>query len=51
LPGDAECDEPYFFRGGEGKRAKLTASELAKEKNPAMAAAQFINATTDVMRA
>jgi hypothetical protein len=43
-PGDAQHDEPYFFAGvGNGeKRRLLTASELAGERYPAAATAQFI---------
>lgn len=51
--GIAERDEPHFFTGpyDEGRRRVLTASELANEKNPAAAAAQFIKAAAKVMRA
>jgi hypothetical protein len=46
-PGDGQHDEPYFFvtTGNGGKRQRLTASELSKEKNPAAAASQFIKAS------
>ena len=51
-PGSAERHEPHFFTGtyDDGKRRVLTASELANEKDPVTAAAQFIKAG-DVRRA
>jgi hypothetical protein len=51
-PGSAERDEPHFFTNtyDDGKHRVLTASQLANEKNPATAAAQFIEAG-DVRRA
>jgi hypothetical protein len=41
-----EKAEPYFFakKAGERKPAMLSASQLAKESNPGLAAAQFISA-------
>jgi hypothetical protein len=44
-PGD-EKTEPYFFarKNGERKPEMLSASQLAKESNPGLAAAQFIAA-------
>jgi hypothetical protein len=50
-PGDAECNEPFFFVVSSVKRTVLTASELSAEKQPAVAAAEFINAPSDAMRA
>jgi len=43
-PGNAERDEPHFFIDtyNDRERRVLTASELAIEKDPAAAAAQFI---------
>jgi hypothetical protein len=51
-PGSAERDEPHFFIStyNDGRRRVLAVSELANEKNPATAAAQFIKAA-DVRRA
>jgi hypothetical protein len=40
-PGDGEISEPYFYANGR-KRSVLTASQLAKESNPAIAAARFL---------
>jgi hypothetical protein len=41
-----EKAEPYFFakKASERKPAMLSASQLAKESNPGLAAAQFISA-------
>ena len=50
-PGDARHDEPYFFSGTGGNRRLLTASHLAKEKNPAAAAAEFVGGAPAVRRA
>lgn len=51
-PGDEQHDEPHFFaEGNGGKRRLLTASELARERDPAAAALQFIKGTADVRRA
>jgi hypothetical protein len=41
-PGDAQHDEPYFFAGTGSNSRRLAASDLAKEKNPAAIAAEFI---------
>jgi hypothetical protein len=43
-PGNAERDEPHFFIDtyNDRERRVLTASELANERDPAAAAAQFI---------
>jgi hypothetical protein len=50
-PGDAQHDEPYFFSGTGAARRRLTASHLAKEKNPAAAAAKFVGRAPAVKRA
>lgn len=50
-PGDAEHNEPYFFSGTGGSRRRLTASQLANEKNPAASAAEFVGAAAAVRRA
>ena len=50
-PGDAQHDEPYFFAGTGSNRRRLTASQLAKEKNPTAAAAEFIGHAPAVRRA
>jgi hypothetical protein len=50
-PGNAERDEPHFFTSTYDDRKRvLTASELAIEKDPVTAAAQFIK-TGNVRRA
>ena len=50
-PGNARHDEPYFFSGNGADRRRLTASHLAREKNPAAAAAEFIGRAPAVRRA
>lgn len=50
-PGDAGCDEPYFFAGNAEKRRLLMASDLAGEARPATAVAHFINSAPEVGRA
>ncbi len=50
-PGDAQHDEPYFFAGTGNNRRRLAASDLAREKNPAAAAAEFIGRAPAVRRA
>jgi hypothetical protein len=50
-PGDAQHDEPYFFAGTGSNRRRLTASQLAREKNPTAAAAEFIGHAPAVRRA
>ena len=50
-PGDAQHGEPYFFAGTDSNRRRLTASQLAREKNPTAAAAEFIGLAPAVRRA
>lgn len=50
-PGDPQHDEPYFFSDSGGNRRHLTASQLAKEKNPVAVIAEFIGRTPAVRRA
>jgi hypothetical protein len=50
-PGDAQHDEPYFFSDVDGNRRRLTASQLANEKNPAVVAAEFIGRAAAIRRA
>jgi hypothetical protein len=49
-PGDAQHEEPYFFSDNGGGRRRLAASHLVREKNPAVAAAEFIGSTSAVRR-
>jgi hypothetical protein len=50
-PGDAQHAEPYFFAGTDSNPRRLTASQLASEKNPTAAAAEFIGLAPAVRRA
>jgi hypothetical protein len=50
-PGDPQHNEPYFFTGTGSSRRRLTASQLAKEKNPVAVAAEFIGRGAAVRRA
>lgn len=50
-PGVAQQDEPYFFSRSGGNRRRLTASQLASEKNPAEAVAEFLGRAPAIRRA
>lgn len=50
-PGDSQHDEPYFFSDSGGNSRRLTASQLAKEKNPAAVIAEFIGRVPAVRHA
>jgi hypothetical protein len=50
-PGDVRHDEPYFFSGSGSNLRRLTASQMAREKNPVAVVAEFIGRAPAVRRA